>query len=63
MRFLPPSNSSSPSPAQPYYRPGTSAKHGVILTAQVVLTLVAVLPSMQGKNRARVNIAKTNAIR
>ncbi|XP_050702984.1 LOW QUALITY PROTEIN: CD109 antigen-like [Eriocheir sinensis] len=47
----------------PYYKPGTTAENGVILTAQVVLTLVAVLPSMQGKNRARVNIAKTNAIR
>lgn len=50
-------------PAQPYYRPGTTAENGVILTAQVVLTLVAVLPSMKGNNRARVNIAKTNAIR
>ncbi|MPC61618.1 CD109 antigen [Portunus trituberculatus] len=47
----------------PPYSRKNYKKGSVPLTAQVVLTLVAVLPSVKGNTRARVNIAKANAIR
>ncbi|XP_045132663.1 CD109 antigen-like [Portunus trituberculatus] len=52
------------SKTNPPVRPQSLQSHfNVPLTAQVVLTLVAVLPSVKGNTRARVNIAKANAIR
>lgn len=45
-----------------HYRNSHYMEGSISLTAQVVLTLVSILPSVKGDNRRRVSIAKANAI-